>query len=56
MNKRKQLLESNFKVISDRIKIDTENALRTQGAIIDINEMIEDEKKKEVKVEKKKVK
>ena len=43
MKKRKQLLENNFKTINDRIKIDTENALRIQGAIIDISEIIEDE-------------
>ena len=60
MNKRKQLLETNFKTISDRIKVDTENALRVQGALINLNELIADEEKKEKelkdKVEKKKVK
>ena len=58
LKKKKELMENNFKILSNRIKIDTENALRIQGAIGNINEIIaEDEKKKnEMLVEKKKVK
>jgi len=47
LSKRKELLETNFKNISDRIRSDTENVLRVQGAIIDINEIIADDEKKE---------
>ena len=59
LKKRKELMEKNFKELNDRIKIDTQNALRIQGAIMDINEIIADdekENKEEKKVEKKKVK
>ena len=60
LKKRKELMEKNFKDLNDRIKTDTENALRVQGALMDINEIIADDEKKlkekENKVEKKKVK
>ena len=47
LKKRKELLENNLKQVNDRITQDTQNALRIQGAIIDLNEIIaEDEKKK----------
>jgi len=61
MKKRKELMEKNFQELNNRIKIDTENALRLQGAIMDINEIIVDEEKelkenKEAKKEDKKKK
>ena len=64
LKKRKELIEKNLKGLRDRITVDTQNAFRLEGAILDINEIIaEDEKKlKELKdkekdkVEKKKVK
>ena len=64
LKKRKELMEKNFKDLNERIKMDTENALRIQGALMDINEIITDdekelkelEDKKEKKVEKKGVK
>ena len=47
LKKRKELLENNLKQVNDRITQDTQNALRIQGAIIDVDEIIaEDEKKK----------
>ena len=62
LKKRKELLENNLKQINDRIRSDTENSLRVQGALLDVSEIIkEDEEKKEEteakekeKVEKKK--
>ena len=61
LKKRKALIETNLKVTNDRVKIDTENSLRLQGALMDMNEIIAEEEKelkekKEDKVEKKKVK
>ena len=64
LKKRKELMEKNFKDLNERIRMDTENALRVQGALMDINEIITDdekelkelEDKKEKKVEKKGVK
>ena len=51
-------MEKNLKELRERITIDTQNALRIEGALLDVNEILaEDEKpEKEEKVEKKKVK
>ena len=52
LKKRKELLENNLKQINDRITQDTQNAFRVQGALIDCNEIIaEDEKKEKEKKE-----
>ena len=62
LKKRKEVLEDNLKNLNERITQDTQNAFRISGAIIDVNEIIiEDEKKEKEekekdKVEKKKVK
>lgn len=46
LKKRKELLETNLKQVNDRITQDTQQALRIQGALLDVNEIIaEDEKK-----------
>ena len=56
LKKRKELLENNLKQINDRITQDTQNAFRVQGALIDVNEIIaEDEKKEKEKKELEKV-
>ncbi len=61
LKKRKELMEKNLKELRGRIAQDTQNALRIEGAIIDISEIIQDDEKKEEeegkkedKVEKKK--
>ena len=61
LKKRKELIENNLRQLKERISIDTQNALRVEGALLDVNEIIADEEKKEkeekekeVKVEKKK--
>ena len=52
LKKRKELLENNLKQINDRIRSDTENSLRVQGALLDVSEIIaEDEKKEKEKKE-----
>ena len=62
LKKRKELLENNLKQLNERITTDTQNAFRISGAIIDVNEIIAEDEKKEKeekekdKVEKKKVK
>lgn len=62
LKKRKVLIENNLKQLNQKIIKDTQNALRFEGAILDVDEIIiEEEKKehkdkKEEKVEKKKVK
>ena len=62
LKKRKELLENNLKQLNERITQDTQNAFRISGAIIDVNEIIAEDEKKEKeekekdKVEKKKVK
>ena len=47
LKKRKELLENNLKQINDRITQDTQNAFRVQGALIDVNEIIAEDEKKE---------
>lgn len=58
LKKRKELMETNLKQLRERITIDTQNALRIEGALLDVNEIIADDEKpeKEEKVDKKKVK
>ena len=62
LKKRKALIENNLKQLRDKIVIDTQNAFRLEGALLDVNELIAEEGKKEKekkdkeKVEKKKVK
>ena len=45
LKKRKELMEKNFKDLNKRIRMDTENALRIQGALMDINEIITNDEK-----------
>ena len=47
LKKRKELLENNLKNLNERITQDTQNAFRISGAIIDVNEIIADDEKKE---------
>lgn len=64
LKKRKELMENNLKGLREKIAIDTQNAFRIEGAIIDVDEIIADDEKKKkeledkekAKVEKKKVK
>lgn len=64
LKKRKELIETNLKQLREKLTIDTQNAFRLEGAILDINELIAEDEKKEKelkdkekeKVEKKKVK
>ena len=63
LKKRKALIENNLKQMKDKLTIDTQNVFRIEGALMDVNELIADEEKKEKelkekkdKVEKKKVK
>jgi len=62
LKKRKELIENNLKQLKERITIDTQNAFRIEGALLDLNEIIADdekekkEKEEKDKVEKKKVK
>jgi len=59
LRKRKKLIENNLKQLREKVKIDTENLLRLQGALMDISEIIADEEKKKKELEgkeKKKVK
>ena len=53
LKKRKTLLENDFKILNERIKIDTENLFRIQGAILNINDIIAEDEKK-IKEEKEK--
>ena len=53
LKKRKTLLENDFKILNERIKIDTENLFRVQGAILNINDIIAEDEKK-IKEEKEK--
>jgi len=46
MKKRKELIENNLKRLKEKITTDTQNALRIEGALLDINELIQDEEKK----------
>ena len=54
LKKRKELLENNLKNLNERITQDTQQAFRISGAIIDINEIIEDDEKKEKEEKEKK--
>ena len=64
LKKRKALIENNLKQMRDKLTIDTQNVFRIEGALMDVNELIADEEKKEKelkekekdKAEKKKVK
>jgi uncharacterized membrane protein len=57
LKKRKGLIETNLKQLNEKIAQDTQNSFRLQGALLDVNEIIKDEEdKKEVKEDKKKVK
>ena len=56
LKKRKGLLENNLKNLNDRIRSDTENSLRIHGAIIDCNEIIAEDEKKEKEEDKTKKK
>ena len=64
LKKRKALIETNLKQMKDKLTIDTQNVFRIEGALMDVNELIADEEKKEKelkekekdKAEKKKVK
>ena len=47
LKKRKELLETNLKNLNERITQDTQNAFRISGAIIDVNEIIAEDEKKE---------
>jgi len=54
LKKRKELLETNLKNLRDRIAQDTQNALRLEGALIDVNEIMTDDGKKEKEEKEKK--
>ena len=57
LKKRKELMENNLRIVNERIRVDTADSLRIQGAILDVNEIIaEDEKKEKEEKEKKKEK
>ena len=47
LKKRKEVLENNLKNLNERITQDTQNAFRISGAIIDVNEIIAEDEKKE---------
>ena len=47
LKKRKELIENNLRQLKERITIDTQNALRIEGALMDVSEIIQDEEKKE---------
>ena len=49
LNKRKELMEKNLKDLRERINIDTQNAFRVEGALLDIKEIIADDEQKEQK-------
>ena len=46
LKKRKELIENNLKQLKEKITIDTQNAFRIEGALLDISEIIADEEKK----------
>ena len=46
LKKRKELLENNLKNLNDRITQDTQQAFRIHGALLDVQEIIEDDEKK----------
>ena len=54
LKKRKELIETNLKNINDRIIQDTQQSFRIQGALLDVNEIIEDDEKKEKEEKEKK--
>jgi len=54
LNKRKELMEKNLKDLRERINIDTQNAFRVEGALLDIKEIITDDEKKEKEEKEKK--
>ena len=54
LNKRKELMEKNLKDLRERINIDTQNAFRIEGALLDIKEIIADDEKKEKEEKEKK--
>ena len=54
LNKRKELMEKNLKDLRERINIDTQNAFRVEGALLDIKEIIADDEKKEKEEKEKK--
>ena len=39
LKKRKELIQNNLAKLNNKIKIDTDNSLRLQGAILDISEI-----------------
>jgi len=47
LKKRKELVETNLRQLRERITQDTQNSLRMEGAIIDLNELITEIEKKE---------
>jgi len=47
LKKRKELMENNLRQLRERIAQDTQNSLRMEGAIIDLNELITEIEKKE---------
>jgi len=54
LKKRKELMENNLRQIREKITIDTQNALRIEGALLDIQEIIADDEKKEKEEKEKK--
>lgn len=51
LKKRKELIQNNLKIIRERIAQDTQNSLRLEGAILDINEIIANDEKKSKELE-----
>ena len=47
-------MEKNLKDLRERINIDTQNAFRVEGALLDIKEIIADDEKKEKEEKEKK--
>ena len=47
-------MEKNLKDLRERINIDTQNAFRIEGALLDIKEIITDDEKKEKEEKEKK--
>ena len=54
LKKRKELVENNLKNLRDKIAQDTQNALRLEGALLDISEILADDEKKEKEEKEKK--
>ena len=46
LNKRKEVLEEQLNQLNKQIEQNTQNAFRVQGAIMDVNEIIQDDEKK----------